>query len=302
MPDAFVRQAKLYRELRSALSKTDARDLVAWGRASAARLPRIAARRVKNLGALVSRVAKGTTEEFWDALAAWRDGRFGKHSGDRIAAGIDASIATVGQISEAIVATGKALFDDPKKNVPDVFALALGFYAGSGGLDGDGGIPDSDLALGIGWHRSVFTHSIISGVVVEGAILALADLADVVCEKLPPSERDPFWGQLVKSKDRIAQQLTVGTSAGIAYHLGVDATIQPAAYHDLPFSMPMEAHQVLMGANAVAEGLDAVHKPETPGRRVVDIVSKAGDYARSRARSGWAAVRALIAPGDQKIP
>jgi hypothetical protein len=290
MSAASGRQQKLYQELRIALAKTKSEDLMAWGRASAARLPGIAGRRVKNLGRLVGRLAKATRKELTDAYEAWRKGKFGAHLGNRSAAGIDASIATTSQIASAIVATGKALFADPKKNAPDVFALAFGFYAGSGGIDGNGGIPDTDLALGIGWHRSVFTHSIIAGTVAEGAILALADLAQVVCDKLPASGRDPFWDQLVHAKDRLASQLAAGTSAGIAYHLAVDATVQAAPYKDLPFSMPMEGHQTLMGLNALAEGLDTTHKTETTGQKVVSGIKTAGGVAVKGTVAGAGAV------------
>jgi pimeloyl-ACP methyl ester carboxylesterase len=50
-----------------------------------------------------------------------------------------------------------------------------------------------------------------------------------------------------------------GSGFGIAYHLGIDPTLQPAAYHDLPFAASMEVHQAIIGSNAVAEGLDVAH-------------------------------------------
>jgi hypothetical protein len=247
-----------------------------WSSASAARLPEIAARRVKNLGRLATTVFSATGRELSAAFDAWRDGRFGNHFGNRTAAAIDGSVAITKNVAAVVGTVGKGLLSDPKRNAPDVFALAMGFYVGGGGLDGNGGIPDTDLALGIGWHRSLFTHSIIAGTVAEGAILALADLASVVVEKLPTNQRDQFWDRLVSAKDRIAQQLAVGTSAGIAYHLAVDATLQPAPYHDLPFSMPMEGHQTLMAANAAAEGVDVFHKKDeetTVGKRTVAAVT-----------------------------
>ena len=277
-------QSRLYEELKRALAATRREDLKEWGAVSAKRLPIIAARRVKNLGRLATRVAKATSTELSDAFGAWRAGRLGTHLEDRTAAGIDGSIAVAKQTATAIGAVGSALLNDPRKNAPDVFALALGFYAGSGGLDGNGGVPDMDLALGIGWHRSVLTHSIVAGTVVEGAILGLADLAGVVCEKLPASERDPFWEKLVATKDRIALQLSAGASAGIAYHLAIDATIQPGTYHGLPGSMPEEAHHTLLAVNAAAEGLDATHKTETTGRKVVNAAAKARAYAGGFAR------------------
>lgn len=75
------------------------------------------------------------------------------------------------------------------------------------------------------------------------------------------------------AKDLIAGQLAAGASAGIAYHLSVDATLQPAAYKDLPVSMPMEAHQMLFALNAAVEGADAAKRAEKPGEKFVITVS-----------------------------
>lgn len=59
-----------------------------------------------------------------------------------------------------------------------MLAAFLGFYAGSGGVDGDGGIPDLDLLAGIDAHRSILTHSILAGVVAEGLLRLHTELAD----------------------------------------------------------------------------------------------------------------------------
>lgn len=268
--NAEKRQARLFYELKLAMSCTTPADLTAWGKTSAGRLPAIGKRRLKNLGNLVTSIADAAGRELRGAMVAWQQGRFGSHFGQRVAAGIDSTI-DLGQRAWRTVGTvGRALIDDPQKNAPGVLALSLGFLAGSGGVDGNGGIPDTDIAMfGIGDHRSLITHSIIAGIVVEGAILAVADLAGIVCDKLPPGQRDPFWDRLSATKDQLALQLSVGASAGIAYHLAVDATLQPAAYKDLPISMPMEAHQLLFAANAAAEGVDVFKRGETTGEKLV---------------------------------
>ncbi len=271
------RQDNLYRDLHAALAATSAERLKVWGRDSAARLPGLAARRVRNLGGLFVGVAKFTGRELSATVRAISEGRFGRHIETRSAAAIDGAIDVTKRITQTAITIGRALFDDPKKNAPGVLALALGYLGGSGGLDGNGGVPDTDIPLlGIGAHRSVFTHSIIAGTLVEGAILAIADLADVVCEELPASRRDPFWGRLIEVKNDIALQLAKGVSAGISYHLAVDATLQPGAYHGLPGDLPMEAHQMLLAINSAAEGIDIVHKENTTGEKVVDGVKTAG--------------------------
>ena len=281
-----TKQERLYLELKLALAKTKSEDLKARGSRSASNLPTIAARRVKNLGGLLTSLAKFSGMELIDAIRAMSKGRFGKHFGERSAAAIDSTLAIANQIKNTTSAIGNALFSDPKANAPGVLALAFGFLAGSGGVDANGGLPDTDLALGIGWHRSPLTHSIIAGVVVEGAILALVDLADVIHDKLP-SNHDQFWDKLAAAKSEIALRLTQGASAGIAYHLGVDATLQPGAYHGMPMEMPMEAHQIIFGVNALAEGLDATNKEETTGKRFVNGVSRVGRDGKKALLVGW---------------
>lgn len=276
----------LFDELKTALSRTTSEDLKSWGYASSSRLPAIAKRRIKNFGSLLSRIAKGTGSEVRSGIEAWRRGNFSNHIGKRTAAGIDTSVEFTTRVWRMTELIGKAVLDDPKKNASGVLALALGFIAGSGGIDGNGGVPDTDITLfGIGNHRSLFTHSIVAGIVVEGSILALADLAGIVCDKIPPNERSSFWAHISNTKDDIANQLAAGASAGIAYHLAVDATLQPAAYKDLPFSMPMEAHQTLFALNAAVEGQDGINRVETPGEKVVSAVSNGFDAVGSGFRS-----------------
>ena len=282
----YVNEVGLFDELKLALSRTTADDLKAWSTESVSRVPAIAKRRIKNFGALVSGIGKAVGEEVGCGVNAWKKGEFATHLGQRTAAGIDTTLDFGKRTWRTLELVSKAVLDDPKKNAPGVLALALGFIAGSGGVDGNGGIPDTDIAMfGIGDHRSLFTHSIIAGIVVETSILALADLAGIVCDKLPEGQRSEFWEQISTTKDQIATQLSAGASAGIAYHLAVDATLQPAAYKDLPFSMPMEAHQMLFALNAAVEGLDAAERVQTPGEKAVAAVSDGMAAAGSRLRA-----------------
>ena len=108
----------------------------------------------------------------------------------------------------------------------------------------------------------------------------------MIHDKLP-SNHDQFWDKLAAAKSEIALRLTQGASAGIAYHLGVDATLQPGAYHGMPMEMPMEAHQIIFGVNALAEGLDATNKEETTGKRFVNGVSRVGRDGKKALLVGW---------------
>ena len=161
------------------------------------------------------------------------------------------------------------------------------------------------LMAGIGAHRSILTHSMLAGVVAEGMLLAAADLASLVHSNLP-KHHDPLWDKLAKAAAPLTEPLVAGASAGIAYHLLVDANIQPAAYHGLPFSMPMEGHQAIMDTNALAEGKDSVNRfryqgtveiihegpvEKTTGRKVVDTVNKTAGQATDYLKGFWSGLK-----------
>jgi len=290
------RLRRLLDELAFALSRTDRDILARWGSRSARRFVLLGGRRVGALAGLASSVGKAGWAELRGLLQAAREGRTGNRLGDRAAAAIDGSIALARDGARLLGGIGQALMDDPQSNAPKVMAAFLGFYAGSGGVDGDGGIPDLDLLAGIDAHRSILTHSILAVVVAEGLLLAAADLSGEIHDRLPV-DRDPLWDRLAQAARPLTEALAAGTSAGIAYHLLWDAAIEPAPYKDLPVAMSLEAHAALMGANAAAEGAYAaglLHKREpvtlhqgpqagaSTGRKVVDSIATATRRARER--------------------
>ena len=296
------RNRRLYDELSFALSRTDLAILRRWGGRSAGRLLTLGARRIGGLAMLVSNIGRGAWHEVSSLVRASGQGATLPHLGDRTAAAIDGSIAIGREGGCMLSATGRALVTTPKETAPKVLAAVLGFYAGSGGVDGNGGIPDLDLLAGIDAHRALLTHSILAGIIAEGLLLSIADLAQLVYERLP-LDHDPLWDSLSKAGAPPTASLAAGTSAGIAYHLLIDAFIQPAPYHGLPFSMPIEGHQAVMGANGLAEGIGATQRPRTRdsveinqgglpektlGRKVVDGFANAANLATSAASQGWA--------------
>lgn len=309
MTDAFSissdmqghRSKRLYSELSFALSRTNNDSIKNWGLTSTKRLVKLAGRRIKGLSSLALSIGVASTTEFHGLVQAWREDRTGTHIGDRTALAIDNSIAIARGGSKLVGGISSKLLDDPKTNAPKVVAAFLGFYAGSGGLDGNGGVPDLDLIAGIDAHRSILTHSIIAGVVAEGMLLATVDLASLIHGNLP-IDHDPLWDKLANAASPLTEALATGTSAGIAYHLLVDAGIQPAPYHGLPFEMPIEEHQTLMGANGLAEGIDASRKlkrtgpiemthegsfEKTTGRKVVDTVSDVANQTSRFMKNIW---------------
>lgn len=122
-----------------------------------------------------------------------------------------------------------------------------------------------DLIMGIGAHRSFLTHSILMGAALETGIISLLHLTQLVHGNLP-RQRDPLWDQIASQSHSILHAANQGASIGMAYHLFVDGLAQPAAYRDLPISMPMETHQGIFVANASAEALDVGRKPSAKQR------------------------------------
>ena len=293
-----LRVKRLYEELAFALSRTDGAVLRGWGGRTTGRLFHLGARRVGGLVQLASGLARFGGKEVAGFYRSLRGSSFGSHARKRTVAAIDCSLEVGSEGVRLLTGISRALLRDPKGMAPKVLGAFLGFNVGSGGLDGNGGIPDLDLLAGIGYHRSPLTHSIIAGVLAEGMLLAIVDLAAEIHSRLP-HDHDTLWDGLARVGRPFADSASISLSAGIAWHLLVDAGIQPAPYHDLPFSMPIEAHQTVFAANGAAEGMDAMKRAEqtaqgptlleprekpqrTAGERVVDSVSTAAQQVSGR--------------------
>ena len=123
--------------------------------------------------------------------------------------------------------------------------------------------------------RSVMDVEMLMGAALETGFLSLVQLVRLLHAKLPAGH-DPLWDELVKHADSIAHTASTGVSIGMSYHLLVDGLVQPAAYHGLPVSMPIEAHQTMLVANAAAEAVDVKFKP-VPAR----VTSPAVLFARA---------------------
>ena len=288
-----ARIASIYSELAFALSRIERDAIKAWGVRSSKRLLLLAARRVGGMARLATILVRGSGGELTGILQALKQGRMAAHLGDRTAVAIDGSIAIGREGAKAIGNIATALIKDPRSTAPALIGALVGFGAGSGGLDGNGGIPDLDLVAGVGAHRSPITHTVIAGIVAEGLLLALADLAAEAHGRLPV-QHDPIWDGLAKIGRPLTESLAIGTSAGLAYHLLVDAFVQPGTYHGVPFHMPMEVHQTIFAANGVVEGEYAASRlsesrsveiiqggvpAKSPGRRFVDAVANASRTA-----------------------
>ncbi|HWH59779.1 MAG TPA: hypothetical protein VN682_19270 [Terriglobales bacterium] len=253
------RQAKMLDELAEALRKTSKDELGAWGKGSAALFGRVTTRRVKNVGRLFKHVAIFVGKEIFGAFNAGKSGGFKGHAKGRVEIAKQAAVSTGHDIWTSLSTIASGIRSNPCDTAPVLVVTTLAFLAASGGPDGDGGVPDLDLMGGIGAHRSIFTHSILSGAAIETFLFASAALVGIVHKHLRP-DHDEIWDSIAANKDRYMIAVSRGASLGIAYHLFIDSTMDVNAYHGLPISMPMSGHEAIIGANAAAEAIDVGHK------------------------------------------
>ena len=294
------REATLLHEFRAAIDATSRRDLQAWGGRTVDVLGRVAVRQGKNFASLASRIGGFVSDEALGLLAALRRNDVLSHLRARGTAAAEGTQA-LGQDFVSLYKTFSSnLRNRPGEAAPKVVAGVLGFLVGSGGVGGDGGIPDLDFLGGVGAHRSILTHSVVSGIVVETLVLSFLDLSKTVYRNLS-EEHDRFWEDLNAASDDVFAALTTGISLGIAHHLAIDATIDgDGTYKDLPVSIPAEGHQAILAANAVVEGGDAAKRAletkvdEIKGK-VFNTFREAAEFAK-RDR-GWVIVRATEAQG-----
>jgi hypothetical protein len=292
------REARLLREFRAAIGATSAQDLRAWGIQTVNILGEVTIRRGKNFGNLVAWICDFLTKETEGLLGAIRNGDTLPHLKARATVAHDQAPA-LGRDFAAIYDTlSSNLQKRPKETAPKLVAGVLGFLVGSGGVQGDGGVPDLDFLGGIGAHRSILTHSVVAGVIVETLVLGVLDLSRTVYKNLP-EDHDPLWEDLNIASGEVFAALSTGLSAGIAYHLGVDATIDgDGTYKDLPVSLPKETHQVILATNAAVEGVDAAKRAaESTASEVEGTVfatfreasAAASEFAKRE--RGWLVVR-----------
>ncbi len=287
--EANARFKTLGDELLYAWDRTDSRLVLHWSAASATIFGTSLKRRASNLLNLAWRLSTAAAAESVAAVHAYRQNRLPEHLGNRAGVAYASAADVAARVKVSTSQVADLVRRQPRDAVPQLLVLVATSIVVSGGPDGDGGAPDLDLMFGIDAHRSILSHSILMGAALETAFLSLVQLVKLLHAKLP-AHHDPLWDQIANQADSLAQAASVGASLGMAYHLLVDGLVQPAAYHDLPMSMPMEAHQTVFVVNAAGEALDVKHKRGVGGKAAPAVPRRAGDRPErpSTGRSGIA--------------
>jgi len=255
-----ARAPRLIAEFNAAIAAMPEADLKAWARSIPGHAVVGAGRRVDGLASVAKSVGSFFAREAIAGREAYREKRLGAHLQTRAGEISHATVDTLSAGRAVLELYAQRVVREPRREAPVLVAGLLGFLVGSGGLDGDGGIPDLDLLGGIGAHRSLLTHTFIAGVVTETLILSLVDLAGRVHDYLPP-DRDPLWAHLDQRDSAVVEALLRGVSLGLAYHFAVDATADAGGAFALGKGIvPAGADEAFQAANALVEGLHGVSR------------------------------------------
>lgn len=254
------RRSSLFAELKYALNGMQDQELRSWALQIPITAGSVSLRRGRNLKATVSTAGNWLRKEWSAASTAYKRHKLQDHLTERTKSLAGQSVDIAQSANDIVHHYGNRLAADPRNEAPVLIAGLVGFLMGSGGVDGDGGIPDLDLLGGIGAHRSLLTHTIVAGIVAETLVRAVADLATRVHGKLP-NPHDELWEFLALKDSRVIEALCTGVSLGLAYHFTVDATADAGgAYAGLKGLVSPAVDNAIQAGNTVVEGNDALKR------------------------------------------
>lgn len=138
------RARRILIELEAALSKLSAAELatIVLAKGSSDFVSSLVRRGV-NIAKLVGSIHEATQREAINGALAWKAGReeFDSHINQRVSSGFS-KVRNIGD--KLLTAVGK-IKDDPVAELTKIGVIAFAALASSGGIDGNGGLPDIDI-------------------------------------------------------------------------------------------------------------------------------------------------------------
>lgn len=247
-------------EARFALRQVDRGVLVGLGQRSMTIALDTTRRRWGQLRDLVSAIARGVWGEFKRAFRALMAGEFGaycvelcKRAWHALRSFWDGLVEHGRAAARLIAAVPNMSSDELADTLVAFLSSVVGFAVMSGG--GDGGVVDLDIAvLGLGGHRSILFHSVLSGLAWEIAMRCALEVVATFHDLLPRSHA-PFWDRMLRLGHRGVGGSIAGGWAGVATHLAIDSHVDGwTPYKDLPVVLPQWGHHLVMDVNAAAAG------------------------------------------------
>ena len=167
------RAKKLYEEFKYAWDKTSPKEKKDWALDVGVDFGKVMLRRGRGLIKSIGYLARRILKEGEDLTIAVYNQEGKEHIINRKDAAVKSIRSGATTSKKAVKNIISVLKTNPKEAAPTLFLGFVGFICGSGGVDGNGGIPDLDIvAGGIGNHRSIFFHSVISAAVLETIVFS----------------------------------------------------------------------------------------------------------------------------------
>jgi len=136
-----------------------------------------------------------------------------------------------------------------------VIIISMSFLV-SGGLDLEGGLPDTDLAFDVGRHRNIFTHSILIGLTLEFTIRFLVALI-TESEKRGYTPRSKILQVVLNFAKKHHNAAISGMWLGLFLHFLKDANL--LSKRTKPYAgvngLSMQDHQRILSSNAFASAV-----------------------------------------------
>jgi len=250
------RAKKLYEEFKYAWIKTSSQEKKDWALDVVVIFGKVMLRRGKGFFKAIGDLGRRIIKEGKDFTVAIYNQEGKEHIINRKDSALK-SIKSGANNSRIVVKNIISIIkNNPKEAAPTIFLGFIGFLCGSGGVDSDGGISELDIASGgLGNHRSIFIHSIISAAVLETIVFSSVKAIKIMYSKLP-EEHDSFWDAVIKKTDW-AESFVTGACTGIAYNLLINDSAQTNKdYIDLPFKIPIEGHNTIFVTNAAMKAIN----------------------------------------------
>lgn len=148
----------------------------------------------------------------------------------------------------------------------DFVIIVLTLFLVGGGLDFEGGLPDTDLTFGVGKHRNIFTHTVLLGLTLEFIVRFLVALV-TESEKRGYTPRSEFLRAVLDFAKKHHDAAIAGMWLGLFVHYLKDANL--LARRTKPYAgvrgLSMQEHQRMLASNAFVSaifGSGAVVNPE----------------------------------------
>jgi hypothetical protein len=142
----------------------------------------------------------------------------------------------------------------------DISVFGITTLLVAGGFDLEGGLPDTDLRMGIGSHRNLFTHTILIGLLLEFVVRFLVNLTTEAYKRgyLPNYK---LFEAFVEFGKKYEKTVISGLWFGLFLHFLKDANIfsgKMKPYVGIS-GQTMQTHKNIMTTNAI---LSAIFTPK----------------------------------------